>query len=307
MPGETREEDYIKPDFHAIEVWLAPAPKSENSGECTWTLQSSGSTVETERASCGDKAILHDVPYRPGESTDGGVVVALDENGKELARESLVVKDTLIVGLGDSYSSGEGNPDRPIAFASAPANIDYALKDDGLPLRKTKNPITLTSDNGDSDFATEAMRQDYYNARALWTSPDCHRSQYSYQFRVALEVAIEDPHRAVTLIHLSCSGADALDGFFQPMDAKELLTGLRTRLPRNSKRFLTCFAKTNRQLTSIFPFPPPLPGEVLKLLLSTLISGPAPNLSGTSMWCYCRSAATMSGFPHSSDTRSWTQ
>ena len=90
-----------------------------------------------------------------------------------------------------------------------------------MPARKTPDPIPF--DTSGQIIDAPAQRE-YYDARARWTSPDCHRSQYSHQFRVALQLAIEHPHSAVTLIHLACSGADTLNGVFRPMPARELNT-----------------------------------------------------------------------------------
>ena len=41
-------------------------------------------------------------------------------------------------------------------------------------------------------------------ASARWLSKDCHRSQYGYPFRVAIQLALENRHRSVTLrkLHL---------------------------------------------------------------------------------------------------------
>jgi hypothetical protein len=61
---------------------------------------------------------MRNVPYRPGEAGDGGVVVVRDESGKELVRDTIAVKDTPVVGLGDSFGSGEGNPVPTGPFAS---------------------------------------------------------------------------------------------------------------------------------------------------------------------------------------------
>ncbi len=228
-PHESRDEDYVKPAVHAIEARLAPPLAAAHAGECAWTLTPASGAAETERAPCAQSVFIHDVPYHPGEAGDGGVLVVRDAGGQELARETVVVKDTLILGLGDSFGSGEGNPDVPIRFAAPPTNITYGDSFDpsrpalgGWPLRWTASGVAAPAPN--DGFASQADAEAYYAARAGWTSPDCHRSQYSHQFRAALELALEDPHRAVTLIHLACSGADALEGVFGPMKARELLT-----------------------------------------------------------------------------------
>jgi hypothetical protein len=63
---------------------------------------------------------------------------------------------------------------------------------------------------------------DAFNKRAAqWMSPDCHRSQYGYQFRVGMELALENRHRAVTLVHLACTGAEIAEGLFLEKDARE--------------------------------------------------------------------------------------
>ncbi len=233
--GDVRDEDYVKPDVHAIEAKLTSALVASNPGGCVWTLTPAGGEAETERAKCSEAVVIRNVPYRPGDAADGGVLVVRDESGKELARDTITVKDTLVIGLGDSFGSGEGNPDRPVRFAAPIPSVTYsgayqpsswpagAPAPGGWPFRLTQPPIDQPPQAGDG-FPGLSDATAYYDARAQWTSPDCHRSQYSYQFRAALEMAIEDPHRAVTLIHLACSGADALVGVFGPMTAKELLT-----------------------------------------------------------------------------------
>ena len=55
---------------------------------------------------------------------------------------------------------------------------------------------------------------------AQWLSADCHRSQYGYPFRVGIAMALENRHRAVTLVSVACSGAD-VTGLFMDHDARE--------------------------------------------------------------------------------------
>ena len=55
---------------------------------------------------------------------------------------------------------------------------------------------------------------------AQWLSADCHRSQYGYPFRVGINMALENRHRAVTLVSVACSGAD-VTGLFMDHDARE--------------------------------------------------------------------------------------
>jgi hypothetical protein len=49
----------------------------------------------------------------------------------------------------------------------------------------------------------------------------CHRSLYGYQMRIALALAVENPHLAVTFIPLGCSGATITIGFLDGQRARE--------------------------------------------------------------------------------------
>lgn len=42
---------------------------------------------------------------------------------------------------------------------------------------------------------------------ARWLDLRCHRSMYSYQFKTALQMALQNPREAVTYLSYSCSGA----------------------------------------------------------------------------------------------------
>src|SRR4030095_16286595 len=61
----------------------------------------------------------------------------------------------------------------------------------------------------------------FERANARWFSADCHRSQYGYPFRVGIQLALENRHRAVTLVSLACSGAEIGPGLFLEMSARE--------------------------------------------------------------------------------------
>ena len=65
------------------------------------------------------------------------------------------------------------------------------------------------------------FRDAFDKAAARWLSRDCHRSQYGYPFRVAIELALENRHRSVTLASFACSGAEVTEGLFLEMDPRE--------------------------------------------------------------------------------------
>jgi lysophospholipase L1-like esterase len=162
---------YLNPTSHEIEVWLSavssePLPKSAS---CLWMING----TEAGRAPCGEKLGGISLPY-----PDGGEI-SVSIGGAPAISLSAKVRDLLIVGMGDSFASGEGNPDVPVAFAAE---------------RRYRNLYPARAGSSDRESAK-------------WQDRLCHRSLYSHQLRVALHIGIENPHVAVTYLGYSCSGA----------------------------------------------------------------------------------------------------
>ena len=92
-----------------------------------------------------------------------------------------------MIGFGDSFTSGEGNPERPALFFCAP------WTGGNLPVR---------------DRVSLRVK----DTRAQWTDRRCHRSVYSWQIRTALDAALADPHQFFTILPHGCSGATITEG-----------------------------------------------------------------------------------------------
>ena len=78
-------------------------------------------------------------------------------NGTELADSSIVVEDVLVVAMGDSFASGESNPDRPVTF-SATRQMVY----DPVNLQANQN----LASRGNADYHV-ASAEDQFNPKAL--------------------------------------------------------------------------------------------------------------------------------------------
>ena len=133
-----------------------------------------------------------------------GATVKVEIGGREVASVDIRVRDLLIVGMGDSIASGEGNPDVPVRFSKERA-ASYGKRSDkdllgGYPAR-----LGPWKQIGDKAFIEENPR---------WSDQACHRSLYSHQLRAALQLAIENPHRAVTYVGVACSGSEVTFGLF---------------------------------------------------------------------------------------------
>ncbi|MDX2259675.1 MAG: hypothetical protein NW205_12270 [Hyphomicrobiaceae bacterium] len=200
--------DYIDPSSHRILVRLAGLADAEVV-TCQWTLHPAPHDATGNKAKSENPArpltlsgpcnaeVGFDLPYPAG----GDIEVAL--GGRSIARVTARVSDILIVGLGDSFGSGEGNPDVPVRF-DPDRTADYGKAGEpqlaGYPAR-----VGGWKRIGDAAFLSESAR---------WLDQACHRSLYSHQVRAALQLAVEDDHRAVTFVGLACSGAEIVSGLF---------------------------------------------------------------------------------------------
>ena len=117
--------------------------------------------------------------------------------GGEIVSSDIKVDHQVIVGVGESYSSGQGNPDIPARWRSwkngnAPEALDVSW---------LTNP---------KDYLLDG------NSEAKWLDPECYRSFFNYQTLVALKVASDNPHGFVSFLHYACSGAEVFDGLLNP-------------------------------------------------------------------------------------------
>ena len=95
----------------------------------------------------------------------GGAEISVNVVGESPILVDAQVRDLLIAGLGDSFASGEGNPNTPVAFSDVRRHRNL------YPERKTNSVA----------------------GSATWTDELCHRSLYGHQLRAALQIAIENP------------------------------------------------------------------------------------------------------------------
>jgi len=192
-------DDYVNPTSHGIITKLEGVDEA-GSLSCTWKTAPMGGSLL--RGSVVTQPCNEDVRFKA--PYPDGLDIVVEIGGVEVARTAAKVRDLLIVGLGDSFASGEGNPDIAVRF-SRERSADYGAsgKDGGLAGYPAR--VGDWRSIGDKKFIAE-------NAR--WLDQACHRSLYSHQLRAALQLAVEDPHRAVTYAGVSCSGAEVTFGLF---------------------------------------------------------------------------------------------
>ena len=245
----TAKEDYVLPEAHTVAVKLAKERLAEvGQGSCqwSWTARKAGGKTENRTLPCAVTLVIPRVPFALDRSVSGVSVQVKLPDGRILAEPRLAVEDLFIVAMGDSFASGESNPDRPVTFSASRQMVydpslnreeEYSSRGLGLKSLVPAQPSLLPKgydhkvlprrslEDEQSGHYYPLTSSDFRNAfdksRARWLSPDCHRSQYGYPFRVGLQLALENPHRSVTLVSLACTGAEVTEGLFLEKKARE--------------------------------------------------------------------------------------
>ena len=231
--GTALRTDYVRPQGHTVVFSLTDAPV----GICRWQaarpifIAGRGRLSATAEQPC---AALFEarIPFEPDipEAARGVDVSVTLPNGTVLSQPSIWVRDRLIAGIGDSFSSGEGNPDTPV-------EIDPLSRRRLLNISFVYDPDTQAI----KSVPAYSLPVRYQNAPAGWLDRKCHRSAYSYHLRTALQVALADPkHSAVTFLGFACSGAEVTEGLLFPYAGVEAVNNsyfssggkLRRNLPQ---------------------------------------------------------------------------
>ena len=209
-----KRENYLAPADHRIGAVIANAPAH---AACTWVFDDGDSPPQKITLACDEEVRLW---VRYGRPTAARVELIPYQGAIQEARTEILVRDVLIVGMGDSIASGEGNPDRPIALSDDGFCFRRFLGGGGDYFRPGRAGF-----RGDKtcDTPTPKADSDWGKHGAGWLSPACHRSLYSYQTRTALALAVEHPHLAVTYVPLGCTGATIAYGALGPQRAREVV------------------------------------------------------------------------------------
>lgn len=191
--------NYIYPKSHKVRVWIenqqvlgARVPEWFINDDPLSKYESCD--AKYRKAFC----IEFPVRYSVDKPETINVSARFSDGSPMIGPLPVTVVDKLIVGLGDSYAAGEGNPDIPARFTLQDTDPDFFPKFlSGFP----KDIVSIFK-------RTRAPRKDNYKgAEVGWLDSRCHRSMYSYQFQTALRFALSNPQEAITYVSYSCSGA----------------------------------------------------------------------------------------------------
>jgi len=195
-------EIYVDGDLHPAR-WPVVLDGCESTGSIVsyhWTVDGG---PETPVTGCDD--LVYDFP---AEGTYTVSLRVVDADGEEESDTSeVVVKDWLIFGLGDSYGSGEGNPD---VRATLPDPSEFET-------------AGVARDPAESTAEVELVSAD--DGAAVWQNRRCHRSAISGQVQAARRLENADRHSSVSFVHLACSGARVYAGLIDFYEGVEYAEG----------------------------------------------------------------------------------
>lgn len=199
--------DYFAPSGHLGPIspssWPMDFDASDPiSGECPgvqYQLMEGLSILETS-TSC---QFRHYFPSQGGHTVS--LVVTLPDGTVNTTTQDVWIRDWLIISLGDSVASGEGNPDiAGDVEIELPSRLNLAAvkKFHGPCVGQTPNPSSCAEAWQDRNQDTAVSR--------------CHRSAKAGPALAAATLENADPHSSVTFIHLACSGAMITKGILDP-------------------------------------------------------------------------------------------
>jgi hypothetical protein len=201
-------ENYLAPRDHPVGVTISgPVPQDAT---CVWNFDDGNGPLKQSTAPCDQEVKLR---VSSGRTTVATVDIPLGDGTAQRVTTEIAVRDVLIAGIGDSIAAGEGNPDKAVELEGGFCFKRFLRGGGSQYFRPSRAGYSddRSCENGPSS-PTAAI--DWARHGARWMNPACHRSLYSYQVRTALALAIEQPHLAVTLIPLACTGATIGAGMF---------------------------------------------------------------------------------------------
>lgn len=209
---ETYAPELFDATHHEIVVRLQRPP----AGRCLYILGDAA-----RLAPCAEA-----VEFQVGKA--GGQLTVQALEGGFSATEKIQVRDLMFVAFGDSFSSGESNPDMAAVHSDEPTEGKGDIRQPLEGLRWTDAPHRLARD-------------------PVWLDGNCHRSILSWPILAAARLAAENPHMVVRIASWACSGAEIPDGFFSSQ-----LRGFELRLSQfDAARDALC--RKNARRAPAFP------------------------------------------------------
>ena len=198
-----------------------------------WNVDRKDTTITFTTKSCQADFVF------PTEGTYDVTVTAVATDGSDTTRtQPVTIKNHVIAALGDSISSGEGNPDVPY-----------------VPTSPNATPVC------------DASGCHPPPGTVGWVDQRCHRSMLGFQALAARDLETMSLHDSVSFIHLGCSGAQAEHIYQHDYKGQEpdgVTEGAQMEVLAN---ILTAYGERTVAPEGEPPPPPPPPPRPLDALL----------------------------------------
>jgi hypothetical protein len=208
-----QRESYLSPRDYPVGVSISG--NVPDGIDCMWIFDDGEGQPRQSTAPCNSEVKFR---VRSGRMTVTTVDIPLGDGTAQRLTADIAVRDVLIAGLGDSIAAGEGNPDRAVKLEGG-----FCFRRFGGGAQYYRPSRAGYSDDRSCENGPSSLLagKNWAKHGARWMNPACHRSLYSYQVRSALALAIEQPHLAVTLLPLACTGATIGAGMFASQRADD--------------------------------------------------------------------------------------
>lgn len=188
---ETYDRDFLWPQNYSV-VLVA---KGLDGQTCTWSVDDR----DLGEARPCSEPVEHTLDAIHDQRADGVRLGSrlsrfrVNASSGQRIEAEVQVRDRLIASIGDSYASGEGNPDRPMDVGRLPTRFDE------------------WEDAWDGRWVgREAVVQGVGGTE--WWDRRCHRSFLSQHMVAAVRFAAANPQIATTFVTFACSGAQTFAG-----------------------------------------------------------------------------------------------
>jgi lysophospholipase L1-like esterase len=203
-PDLPNSYQYVNPGRYEVglEARIDTSGASLEGMSYRWTI--AGPAGSNELVATGPKTIAR----LPEGNHLVKVTVRLGDGRSGSAQEMIRVKDILVVALGDSLATGEGNPEEPARWDGIKSSERGPL----LRGRIDASTPAVWADGGLDGDRPRATPAGVLPAANLLHSR-AHRSTRSGPAQFAMRLEAEDPHSSITFICLAATGARTDDLF----------------------------------------------------------------------------------------------
>lgn len=185
---------YILPNRQTLSFKLNATAREKaelaDNDQCTWEIvDENGAALPPTVPMLCSLPVQLDIPVDYQKASEQTATLRVRQRDRLVAEETISFRDKVVVSLGDSFASGEGNPDKPLRIKT--------------PLY---SPVFRTPNTRILDPQLLALEP------AEWLVNKCDASMLSYPYFVAAHLAAAKPDESVTFISYACSGAEIQEG-----------------------------------------------------------------------------------------------